>query len=174
MKKFLAAFSIVLISLSFLQAAPNGVQITVTKQVDKGERPRPEGEGSEARLVSTLKYDIKVASAGFADLADLKVDYIIFVERQQLGKKKDVDVTVRMKGSDTIPALTKKEPKTVTSIPVELSKSNLVGNYTFVNGGRIKVEDSVKGVWVRVTQGDKLVGEYANPSTITSRGWDEK
>ncbi len=155
-------------------AALGTVQITVKKTADKGEKPRGEEEGSEARLVDQVSYDITLVNGTFADLTGLTVDYLIFVEHQKLGKKKDEDVVVRVTGSETIPMLTNKAPQNVKTKIVKLTKANLVGYYYFPNGGRIKVADSIKGVWVRISQGGKIIGEYTNPSTVTARGWDAK
>lgn len=155
-------------------AALGTVQITVEKTVDKGEKPRAEGQGSDAKLVSKVNYDIKLVNGTFADLSGLTLNYVIFVEHQKLGKKKDEDVVARVTGSQAIPSLRNKSPQIVTTKDIELIKSNLVGSYYFPNGGRIKVADSVKGVWVRVSQDGKIVGEYTNPSTVTTRGWDAK
>jgi hypothetical protein len=49
---------------------------------------------------------------------------------------------------------------------------NLVGRFHYVNGGRIKAEDSLKGVWVRVSQDGQIIGEYMNPPSLSTRGWD--
>ena len=35
-------------------------------------------------------------------------------------------------------------------------------------------EDSLIGIWVRVSQDGKLIGEYALPTTAINRGWDKK
>ncbi len=166
--------AIVLFAHAVLADLPGMVQISVDRKIEKGEKPKPEGEGSEARLISQARYTIKLANASFADLKDLKVDYLVFVEKQKLGTKRDADAVTRVTGSDHVPLLTRAAPVTLTTRDVPLSKSNLVGNYYFANGGRIKVEDTVKGIWVRVSQSGKIVGEYSNPGSITQRGWDAK
>ena len=158
---------------SHLQAGLTDVQITVTKSADKADKV-VEGEGGSSKLASEVSHDIKLADTAFADLSDLTVDYIIFVERQKIGTKKEQDVVKRIKGTKAIPALTKKEPQTISTEKILLSTESLVGNYIYSNGARIKVMDNIKGVWVRVSQGGKVIAEYLNPSTVRNRGWDEK
>ena len=156
-----------------LQAGLTDVQITVTKSADKADQVLG-GRGGSSKVSDEVSYEIKVADTAFSDLSDLTVDYLIFVERQKIGTKKEQDVVKRIKGTKTIPVLTKKEPQTISTEKILLSKESLVGNYIYSNGARIKVADNIKGVWVRVSQGGKVLAEYTNPSTVRNRGWDEK
>lgn len=156
-----------------LFALPNQVQITTEKTRGEVNKGKIGAEGSANKSSEKVSYQIKLQDVSFGDFTNLTVDYILFVERQKLGEKKGTEVEERVKGSSAVAALTRKEPQSVTTNEVDLKKENLVGTYHFPNGGRIKVEDSVKGIWVRVSQGGQLVGEYANPPTIANRGWDK-
>jgi hypothetical protein len=49
------------------------------------------------------------------------------------------------------------------------------GSYTyFLNGANPKAEDSLAGIWVRMYQNGKIVGEFTKPSNLASKEkWDE-
>lgn len=176
MKKFLlGVFSMgLLVALSDVAVAqlPGKVQITTQKKRGDDTKGKVGREGSQARATEKQSYAITLQNRTQADLANLTVDYIIFVERQRLGQKRGDEVVQRVKGTLKVETLGR-TPQIVTTDEVVLNAENLVGNYIYTNGGRIKAEDSFQGVWVRVSQDGKLIGEYAVPSTMTSRGWDK-
>jgi len=131
--------------------------------------------GSRAKDSTTICYDLKLQNQTLADFAQLTVNYIVFVERPKLGARLDQPSPVdRISGTQNIDALTTRMPQTVTTSQITLNKSNLVGGWTYNNGGRIRAEDMVVGVWVRVLQNGETIAEYANPPTVTKRGWDTK
>jgi hypothetical protein len=152
---------------------PGKVQITAQKKRGDETKGRVGGEGTEAKKSEKQSYSVTLQNRTSADLLNLTVDYIIFVERQKLGRKKGDETVERVKSSLKVESLGR-QPQTVATEEVTLNSENLVGDYIFSNGGRIKAEDSIQGIWVRVSQDGKLVGEYAIPSTMTSRGWDKK
>jgi hypothetical protein len=144
------------------------------KRLDLG-RAAPVMDGGERKSSEKCAYTIKVQNHLLTEAPPLELKYIIFVERQKLGQKKETDTSERIEGS----AKTETLVRSATSAPIstsefELWKRNIVGNYYFVNGGRQKVEDNIEGVWIRATLNGKVVAEYANPSTITKRGWENK
>lgn len=173
-KAFLGMIVAVVVCSPFRAAAADKVQITAARNRVDASQAKAGREGTQAKASEKVTYDMKVQNRTFADLANLTVEYILFVERQRLGEKKGTEVTERITGSGPIATLTPKAPQTVTTSEVTLSKENLVGNYIYSAGGRIKAEDSVTGVWVRVSQDGQMIGQYANPSSVMSRGWDKK
>lgn len=176
MKKFLLGlFSMgLLVVTSDVAVAqlPGKVQITAQKKKGDEKKGAVRGEGSVAQSSEKQSYTITLQNRTQADLANLTVDYIIFVERQRTGQKKGDEVVQRVKGTLKVENLTR-QPQTLNTDEVTLNSSNLVGEWHYANGGRIKAEDSFQGIWVRVNQDGKLIGEYAIPSTMTSRGWDK-
>jgi hypothetical protein len=151
---------------------PGKVQITAQKKKGDEKKGAFRGEGSVSQNSEKQTYNITLQNRTQADLANLTVDYIIFVERQRVGEKKGNEVVQRVKGSLKVENLSR-QPQTITTDEVVLNSSNVVGAYIYTNGGRIKAEDSFQGIWVRVSQDGKMIGEYALPSTMTSRGWDK-
>jgi hypothetical protein len=176
MKKFLLGlFSMgLLVAMSDVAVAqlPGKVQITAQKKKGDDKKGAFRGEGSISQNSEKQSYTITLQNRTSADLANLTVDYIIFVERQRVGEKKGNEVVQRVKSSLKVENLSRK-PQTLSTDEVTLNSSNVVGNYIYLDGGRIKAEDSLQGIWVRVSQDGKQIGEYAIPSTMTSRGWDK-
>jgi hypothetical protein len=176
MKATLSAFLLagfIFTGLPARAALPGKVQIAVVKTKGDTVRAGGKGEGSQAKTTENISYTVTVKNTTFADLPALTVDYVLFVERPKLGEKKREEPRVeRVTGSKKLEALPRQTPQVVTTDEVTLTTENLVGNYIYANGGRIKAEDSIIGVWVRVSQDGQIVGEYALPTTITKRGWE--
>lgn len=156
-------------------AAPDKVRITSQKKLDDVDKGHVGRAGSRDKNSEKVVYNLTVQNQSLGDLSQLTVDYVLFIERQKLGEKIGGEEHVdRVTGTKTIELLTNRAPQTITTEEMQLNNSNLVGTYHYKNGGRIKAEDIVVGVWVRVTQNGELIGEYTNPPTVTKRGWDKK
>jgi hypothetical protein len=131
--------------------------------------------GEESDSVEKCVYSVRVQNRSFGDVPALDFQYVIFVERQKLGEKKDKDTIERIQGSGMIKPLTRKEGiQTVSTAEFELHQRELTGGFYYPNGGREKVEDNLVGIWVKVLHEGKVIAEYANPSTVTKRGWEGK
>ena len=162
-------------SLTAVAGPPAKVQITAEKKRAEAAKGGVGGAGTHAKSGENITYALTLRNISPGDLTGLTVEYCLFVERQRLGEKRtDPSKVERIAASQKVEALTRQTPQVVTSSGVTLNTENLVGNYIFSNGGRIKAQDAVIGVWVRVTQEGQLIGEYANPPTVTKRGWDAK
>jgi len=171
---FFAACALFL-AFDAMAAPPAKVQISATKKRGEVVRAKPGGAGSEAKSTEMVSYVIAVKNVSSADLANLTVDYILFVERPKLGQKKtEPSFVERVKGSKPVETLTRKAPQTVATDEIALTTESVVGSYIFSDGGRIKAEESVMGVWVRVSQDGQMVGEYVAPASIAKQGWDKK
>lgn len=164
------------------QATPGSVpveklNIGVTadrKRVDM-ERATVVAMGEESKSSEKVVYDLNVQSRSRTAAPSLDVQYVVFVERQKLGRKKDSDTVERVTGSAKTNPLSVGSPsQSVTTNEIELWKRNLTGGYIYTGGGRLKVEDNILGIWVRVSKEGQLVAEYINPPTLSKRGWEEK
>ncbi len=151
------------------------VQITTEKKPGAVANTAVGRAGSQTKSAENILYVLTLKNISPNDLPGLTVDYLLFVERQRLGEVKNEPSKVeRIAASRKVEVLTRENPQVVTTSEVPLNVENLVGHYHYRNGGRIRAEDSVIGVWVRVTQDGQLIGEYANPPTVTKRGWGGK
>lgn len=131
--------------------------------------------GVPSKNDETIHYELRLQNQTTGDLSMLTVEYVVFVQRQKLGERlTDPPRIDRVTGSQTVDALNNRDPQSVTTKDFTLHKASLGGGWTYNNGGRLRAEDSVLGVWVRISQAGQLIAEYANPSSVKSRGWDKK
>ena len=153
-----------LLAIAFLGAGLNEalalekVTIKVLKKQDAVGAPKAaNADASEAKGSDTIHYELTIENPSFADLQQLTVSYAIFVDRLTLGSKVNEPGHVdRIAGTKNIEVLTNREPQTVATNEITLGKQNLTGGYTYFNGGRLRADDNVVGVWVRVLQNGQV------------------
>ncbi len=141
----------------------------VAKRVDASQ-PRNEDDNSRTVSKEHWNYEVSVENVTFKPMAAIDVRYMIFYKTEELGSKAPAQQR-HQSGSFTIDALTPHQKKTFTTNSVELSKSHLTGHWYYSGGERIKAEDALAGVWVRVYQSGQVIGEYANPSFLSKEQW---
>ena len=107
--------------------------------------------------------EVKILNHGFKPSPELQVRFLIFVKRQQLGQKYGADHIETVKGEEKIVALNPGKNTIFFTPEITLDRQQLDPNYFFLNGGREDARDTVTGVWVKLFDGTKEVGEYANP-----------
>jgi hypothetical protein len=130
----------------------------------------PQNQGHRTTSKENWSYEITVQNKRFQPIVGLDVRYMIFYTTAPLGSK-EAPLQQHQSGSFSLDALQPQERKGSATTPIELNKSHIIGPRHYTNGGRIKAEDALVGVWVRVYQGGQLIGEYANPSTLTKEQW---
>jgi hypothetical protein len=111
-----------------------------------------------------------VENSSFKPMMQIDVRYMIFYKTEELGSKAPAQQK-HQSGSFSIDALAPHQKKIFTSNSVELNKSHLTGHWYYSGGERIKAEDTLTGIWVRVYQGGQVIGEYANPSFLSKEQW---
>jgi hypothetical protein len=150
---------------------PN-IEVSADRKRLDVDRGKMVAEGDVHKASEKFQYVVKVEKRSFVDVPALDIKYVIFVERQKLGQPKESDTIERITGDGkTEPLSATARFQSVNTNEFELWERSLVGDFYYTNGGRRKVLDNVKGVWVKVFHEGKMVAEYANPSTITKRGW---
>jgi len=122
---------------------------------------------------SQIAYDVKIRNKTFDDMENLEVKYMIFYEEAQHGSR-DKPVPASIKGKEAVKFLKAHSEASFMTKPVTLTKSQLDGNVFWTSGASGRSKDAVTGLWFRVYAGGKLVGEYANPSTVSKKNeWKE-
>jgi hypothetical protein len=135
----------------------------VAKRVDQTVKKASDGGANETK--EHWVYDVTIENRTFKELTNLDLKYVIFFKQEQLGVK--VPATPRQQsGSFSIDSPKSHEKKSVSTNPVELSKSNLVGNWIYSSGAKPNAQDTLVGLAVRVYQGGQQFAEFANPSTL--------
>lgn len=170
MKAFLAVLSLLTVTLSVASAQLQDVQISVNRQ--KLDEQKSRQRGTETVTTKEVGYKVTVQNRTFKTIPELQLKYMIFYEEPQPGSKEAREAF--HKGSHVLALLEGNRSATFDTEPLKLTTTELDGNKFYLDGGPNKSKDRVLGVWIRAYAGDKLVGEYVNPSTLSKKNdWKE-
>ena len=98
---------------------------------------------------------------------------MIFYTDSQPGRS-DKPIEAHHKGSETLSNLSTHRKAQFETAPFKLEKEELDGGWFYRSGGDGRARDRVTGIWVRAYTDGNLVGEYANPSTLTkNKEWED-
>jgi hypothetical protein len=135
----------------------------VARRVDQTVKKASDGGTNETK--ERWVYDVTIENKTFKELSNLDVNYVIFFTQEQLGVK--ANPTKRQQGgSFRIDSLKSHEKKSFSTNPVELNKSNLVGEWIYRSGAKPNAQDTLVGLAIRVFQAGQQFADYANPSTL--------
>ncbi len=141
----------------------SGLRISAQrKRVEKKE---------EARVGETVTrekwiYQITFENTGFKEMTDLVAKYRIYRLNDEHGAARGEMTLASEQGEIALGTLRSREKKTVDTKPMEIETLALKSGWTYRDGSKHKVEDRVKGFWVKVFRGEELIEDYANPSTL--------
>jgi hypothetical protein len=159
-------FATLLLCAPPVHAGATKINISVTPQKDSGGKKR---NGNVMQEETLFQYAVKLTNASFAAVSGLSAEYRVFI-RDDSGKGAVSQQKLkRQEFSAVIPDMPNGGTYAFDTEPVKLQKSILDGNRYYVNGTRNTSQDKVAGVWIRIMQGDKVVGEYINPSTLAAK-----
>ena len=147
------------------------VQISVTpKKIDQQKSRK----GEHATVITKeMAYIVTVENRSFKTFDELNVKYMIFYADSQPGRS-EKPIEAHHKGSETLRNLSTYRKAQFETAPFKLEKEELDGGWYYPGGSDGRAKDRVRGVWVRAYANGNLVGEYANPSTITkNREWKD-
>jgi hypothetical protein len=153
-----------------LKAGLNDVAITATRKKLDEDKSRV-GQSVTVKT-KQVAYSISVQNKTFQDLKDITVKYMLFYDNAKPGEAERAQET-SVRGSDAVPVLGRGETKIVETKPVVLTSAALDGGWHYTNGAKQKAEDRIAGVWIRAYVNNEIVGEYANPTSMTSRVWKD-
>jgi hypothetical protein len=142
------------------------------KHLEGGVAAKQSGQFSKGS--EKWQYAVKVINGSFKPMPALRAEYVVFVQRQELGGKVGVEVVQRVKGQAALPPTNPQATASFESSEITLRVQAVAGALVYSNGGRIKATDAIEGIWVKLFDGDNQVGEYANPTTLSSKNvWDK-
>ena len=119
--------------------------------------------------IKDIIYTIVVESTAFKDLENVTVQYNIYYEEAQPGSKEKPPVRT-LAGKQTIEKLASYKKVEIDTAPITMKEVQLDGNYYFVSGASNTSRDRVVGSIIKAFNSeDKLLGEYSNPSGISSK-----
>lgn len=159
----LAAF---LLGVSLAQAGTAKISIAVSPTKESGEKKH---KGNVTKEATLYQYTVKLTNSSFAAESGLSAQYRIFV-RDDSGKGAISQQKLkRQEFSAAIPDMPNLGTYSFDTEPVKLEKTTLDGGWYYRDGKRNSSADKVAGVWIRILQGDKVVGEYINPTTLAAK-----
>jgi hypothetical protein len=168
--RIISGFIALLLAAPALIAGNSDVEIHCTPK-KLNENVKKASDGGANTIKEHWTYEVTVENRTFKELGDLDVKYAIFFKQEQLGVK--APPTPRhQNGSFTISSLKPHEKKSFTTDAVELSKSNLVGNWIYSSGAKPNAQDTLAGLAIRIYQKGQQFAEYGNPSTILKEKWE--
>jgi|WetSurMetagenome_2_1015567.scaffolds.fasta_scaffold774238_1 hypothetical protein len=114
-------------------------------------------------------YAVTVTNNGFQDLAGLEIRYLVFVKREELGEKKGSERIERKTGVTTSAHIKPHGRFEFLTEPADMNKGSLGGGWYYNNGGRIKTEDKLCGLWLRIYKDGAQIAEFLRPADLASK-----
>jgi hypothetical protein len=116
-------------------------------------------------------YTVKISNTSFMkDAPPLVAKYRIFVKRDNGLKNPREEKPVRIPGEAVVPAVKSGEKYTFQTESVKLVKAALDPKFYYTNHAQQSTADKLVGIWLRLFQGDHMVGEYALPASLAKSG----
>jgi hypothetical protein len=172
MKRPVIQLFIILVTISTSAVAQlYDVQIVATpKKIDQQKSRK----GEHATVTTKeMAYIVSVENRSFNTIEELNVKYMIFYADSQPGKS-EKPIEAYHKGSQTLSNLSTYRKAQFETEPFKLEKEELDGGWYYGSGGNGRARDRVTGVWIRAYANGNLVGEYANPTTVSkNREWKD-
>ncbi len=117
----------------------------------------------------SIIYVATVENTAFKPLENVTVKYNIFYEDVELGSTAK-PVVKSIKGARAFASIPRSDKVEFDTDPITLGNDSVGGNYYFANGGESRARDKVVGVWFKAfDSAGKMIGEYANPSTVPKK-----
>lgn len=171
MSLLFSLISFLTVGLFPVSAALSDIEIKATREKLGEDIFRKDGDTRVSK--KEVLYNITIQSKTFKDLSKLTARYMIFYYDSDFGSSDKAEEKSKS-GSENILFLKSNTSVTFKTEPLILTTEQLDNNVIWANGASSKSRDRVSGVWVRVFAEDgSLVGEYANPSSITKRIWKD-
>lgn len=172
MKKPAFIILVLLLSTLAVSSAIDDVQMLPTrKKLDEDEARSSDHTSVKSRQII---YSVKVNSRAFKELQNVTIKYNIYYEVSQLGSTAKPEVK-SASGSHSLESLLTNKPVEFDTTAIQLNQAALDGGCYFLNGGSSVAKDKVVGLWFKAFDaGGKLIGEYANPTSVaTKQKWKE-
>lgn len=146
------------------------VQITAAKK--KLDEQKERGRNVTVTTKEMI-YNITVQNKTFKPITDVQVKYMIFLSDSKGGSTEKA-VANSHRGSETIANLPGNNSVTIETKSVKISTEDLDAGWYYTTGAGNRARDKVNGIWIRAYAGGKMIGEYANPSTVSKKNdWKE-
>jgi hypothetical protein len=157
----------------FLISAPVGLtqllDVRITAQKKRMDRQKDRSGGNVTVTVDEISYSVSVQNKRFQAQPQVVVKYAVYMEDSKVGSTAKA-VTKAIRGEETLKDIAANATVTFDTKPIKLSKEELDAGWYHPSGASSQSRDRVQGIWIRAYDvAGKLLGEYANPSTISKK-----
>lgn len=164
-----------LIAVLLVTAFPAFAQIQDV-QISAAKKKLDEQKERGANVTVTTKeivFNVTVQNKRFKAMPEVQVKYMIFLSDEQGGTKEKA-VATSHKGSETLTNLAPNATVSFETKPFKLTTEDLDGGWYYASGASNRARDKVNGIWIRAYSEGKIIGEYANPTTVSKKNdWKE-
>jgi hypothetical protein len=122
-----------------------------------------------------MHYDIVITNTNYDnDFEDIKVEYLIVKFEDALAAKKKSHGTIqRFKGSASHHFIKAREEVGIATEKFPMRETKLAPGFIWTNGGKKDSKDDIRGIWIKIYVGDKLVHELSKPENMMRKeSWD--
>jgi hypothetical protein len=124
-----------------------------------------QNSGPEVYTTETWNYKIDMRNKQPMELNDLRVDYWLFTKADE-GKGKGT-ARVKTSGSTTLASIKGASTTSFNTESVELNKTELKGNFIYIDGTRPRFSDAMGGIVIKVyDKNDKEVFKFATDDDL--------
>ena len=151
--------------------ALNNLNLVITARGGRGKTKTTSGN---IRIKKTPAfYKVTIANKSYVDVEGLTVKYIAYKSTDVVASTSSSDKKRHQNsGLHTISKIGKRTEVQFETKAVILTATKLDNKFSgFTNGGDKRSSESLRGIWIRVYKGDKLVSEYASPSSLKTQKW---
>ncbi len=147
------------------KAASGNPVVTPVYSIRTGDRERV---GSITVTPVDASYAITLVNRARRPFDKLRMEYVLFAERTPRGGIRN-KVLYRKAGSMDLPVLPAGERVVVNTVGIPARKADLDGSAYW---GESNLPVDLKGIWLKIYQGDTLVMEEASPTNLaTDQPW---
>lgn len=147
------------------------VQITAAKK--KLDEQKGRADGNKTVITKEIVYNVTVQNKRFKVMPEIQVKYMIFLEMSQAGSSEKA-VASSHRGSQTLTNLASNASVSFETKPFALTTVDMDAGWYYETGAGNRARDKVNGIWIRAYSEGKIIGEYANPSTLSKKNdWKE-
>lgn len=124
--------------------------------------------GNKTVTIKEIVYSVSVTNKQFKAIPELQVKYMLFFENADAGSTEQA-ASNSQRGTETLSNLQPHAAVNFETKPFKLATVELDAGWVYDSGASNRSRDKANGIWIRAYSEGRLVGEYANPSTVAKK-----
>ena len=115
-----------------------------------------------------MHYEVVITNNDYDnDFKDIRVEYLIVKFEDALAaKKKSQGMLQRFSGSGACDVIKAREEISISTEKFPMRETQLAPGYVWTNKGKKDSKDDIRGIWVKIYVGDKLIHEISKPENM--------